>query len=328
MSRFRTNILESNDFPGFYKHPIYDYLVISTDGVVIDTRDAVCLIHHVGFWPYPKVRSRGKDYLVHRLLAETFLKCPGDRRTLIVNHIDGDKTNFKLNNLEWITSSENIIHAFKEGLRTDNKPIEIKNLDTDEIETYYALNELARVLEVNPSVLSIYMKSARKAPFMNIYSIRYVEEPWPELTKDDIGVHRNGLSKNLIVLMHDGGKRIYESVGAAARDLGVKAHMFYSYLNHGTVKSVATSSIKDIMFLSDYKQTIIDAEHIKLEKGEKYIPKRTPIPIRVTNMLTGDIKVWESAAMFAEKHNVLRNTLQKNISERGRWREFKFEYLK
>lgn len=55
-----------------------------------------------------------KKYLVHRLVAMAFLS-KKDHHTQ-VNHIDGDKLNNNLNNLEWVTSSENIKHAIKNGL--------------------------------------------------------------------------------------------------------------------------------------------------------------------------------------------------------------------
>ena len=53
-----------------------------------------------------------KNCLVHRLIMLTFC----GESNLQVNHIDGDKTNNNLTNLEYCTASENIRHAFKTGL--------------------------------------------------------------------------------------------------------------------------------------------------------------------------------------------------------------------
>lgn len=53
-----------------------------------------------------------KEYYVHRLVAKCFL---GDHRNMEVNHKDGDRTNNALDNLEWVTHSGNIIHAYGMG---------------------------------------------------------------------------------------------------------------------------------------------------------------------------------------------------------------------
>lgn len=56
-----------------------------------------------------------KVYKVHRLVCYAFISKPLDKD--FVNHIDGDKKNNAVWNLEWCTSSENIIHAFNTGLK-------------------------------------------------------------------------------------------------------------------------------------------------------------------------------------------------------------------
>lgn len=56
-----------------------------------------------------------KIHRIHQLVAETFL---GKHDGLEVNHIDGIKTNNCLNNLEYVTGSENMKHAFRIGLQS------------------------------------------------------------------------------------------------------------------------------------------------------------------------------------------------------------------
>ena len=60
------------------------------------------------------VGKKKVSYSVHRLIAITFLNNKENTRT--VNHIDGDKLNNNVSNLEWATYSENHKHAFKNGL--------------------------------------------------------------------------------------------------------------------------------------------------------------------------------------------------------------------
>lgn len=69
---------------------------------------------------YPQTKLWKKDkgvwFYVHRLVLTAFTPNPENKPE--INHIDGNKSNNDLSNLEWVTKSENSFHAVKTGLRT------------------------------------------------------------------------------------------------------------------------------------------------------------------------------------------------------------------
>lgn len=67
--------------------------------------------------------KKAKTFYVHRLVAQTYINNPLNLRE--VNHKDNIKHNNNVNNLEWVTSSENKYHSFKITNRKINKGEEI-----------------------------------------------------------------------------------------------------------------------------------------------------------------------------------------------------------
>lgn len=65
---------------------------------------------------YPRANMSGKEYKIHRLVAEYFVNNPNPEKFNVVNHIDGNKKNNLYTNLEWCDQLHNVRHARKLGL--------------------------------------------------------------------------------------------------------------------------------------------------------------------------------------------------------------------
>ena len=81
-----------------------------------------------GYWQIQLVDNNGKSvrFLIHRLVALVWI--PNLLNKPQVNHIDGDKSNNSVINLEWCTISENVLHARKTNLNPYNNPTLNKKL--------------------------------------------------------------------------------------------------------------------------------------------------------------------------------------------------------
>lgn len=95
------------------------------------------------------LRKNNKQYTksIHRLIADAFYD--GNHVGLDVNHIDGNKLNNHLSNLEFCTRQENIQHAFDNGLKKPSRTIKIRVVETGEI--YDSIRECGRALNCNQS---------------------------------------------------------------------------------------------------------------------------------------------------------------------------------
>jgi hypothetical protein len=76
------------------------------------------LYYAVSLWK----NNIGKNYNVHRLVAEAFLENPNNYK--YVNHIDGNKLNNNVSNLEFCTQSHNMKEAYRIGLMKPHKHTE------------------------------------------------------------------------------------------------------------------------------------------------------------------------------------------------------------
>ncbi|MFD1205816.1 NUMOD4 domain-containing protein [Sporosarcina contaminans] len=103
--------------------------------------------------------KKGKTWLVHRLIALTFIPLVEGKD--YINHLDGNRLNNEVSNLEWCDHKENNNHAFDNNLMTSNKKVILVNMETGEPFLFRSLAKGSEFLGKNHRYLSKALKDGR-----------------------------------------------------------------------------------------------------------------------------------------------------------------------
>ena len=117
-------------------------------------------------------KNKKRHYVrVHRLMAEAFLHPTQDRP--FVNHIDGNKLNNHLENLEVCSNKENVQHAYDTGLYKDRRechPIAVYDGVVEK--TYRSIRETSRELGINRKRITAILKG--EVPNTTYFEFKYL----------------------------------------------------------------------------------------------------------------------------------------------------------
>ncbi|GIN13174.1 HNH endonuclease [Shouchella clausii] len=103
--------------------------------------------------------KKDKTWLVHRLVAMAFLDKPEGKD--YINHIDGNRANNCVENLEWCDHTENNNHAFDNGLMTSNVEVVLMNNSTRELVHFRSMAKASEYLGFRKTYLSAALKLGR-----------------------------------------------------------------------------------------------------------------------------------------------------------------------
>lgn len=141
--------------------------IIRSDGKPYSVKEKIIHPHITKGYAQATLSYLGKKYYVgvHRLVALAFI--PNLQNKPEINHIDGNKLNNCVSNLEWVTESENVRHAFNTGLRktcygnrklTDDDIKFIKDTYKNRTSRFWGKKKIAEDLGISMSAIDFIIQ--------------------------------------------------------------------------------------------------------------------------------------------------------------------------
>ena len=204
---------------------------VSNKGSIYEEPRGIIMEPYILNSGYAKVYLRkpiSEDRLVHRLVAEAFI--PNEENKEQVNHIDGNKLNNSVDNLEWTTASENVNHnkvlgrldthtARAELNKVQSKAVNQLDIETGKvIATYNTIREASKATGSQDGKITMVCQGKRKSH--NGYSWEYVNK---EHLKTQVK------TKIKRVDTETGEETIYNSISDASLAIGKNRSVFTNH---------------------------------------------------------------------------------------------------
>lgn len=187
ISLILTDPVESLEYPGFYMIPGYSGYVISERGCLINKLTGSEMTATVNGDGYFTFRMRGDDGRVgnrlrHRILCLAFKGHPYNVDNLDVNHINGIPGSDSLDNLEWCTRSQNMFHAVNNGLRNDNRDVQVRDVHSGNVLIFGSYSQAGNFFKVTETTISNRAKTQGYKVYDGFQFRDHPNDtPWPEI---------------------------------------------------------------------------------------------------------------------------------------------------
>jgi len=320
--------LEVEDYPGFFYIPGYSLYAISSVGDLINWKTGKyktwSIVHPkkdkyaTGTYSYNRViRDDGVSCTLfkHRALClahKPLGVCVDD---YVVDHVDTNTKNNKLDNLEWVTYQENLLRAYRTGLRPrSSKPIDMLNLETGEVSQFETVQSAVdyisekKLMTQTCTVTLIHYRIAKCKgkvfPDKLVFKCR--DEEWPpEIIQGTYKECRAGRGESIVARnVYTGVLSIFDNCRVASDFTQVKSATILSHVNKQTDIPVNGYNFR---YLSESKEWPHHSEKNLIIY--KAFPVYPPNGVIATNLETGDEIFFESAARCFNAFNLSKSGL-------------------
>lgn len=282
---------------------------VTKTGEVVSLTTGIIIQPQVNKHGYKTVtlRNNGKNStkLVHQLVANAYIPNPTSRKT--INHIDGDKLNNQVDNLEYVSIKENTIHAYENGLMGTNIFVILEDKVTGKKDRFRSIQHVADELGVYHKLLIPYIRNSKIYPFMGRYVITVEDE---DRVLDNANCTKFGKKVYIYDILNK-TSNIYNSLGVAMyytglRDLG--------NLTDKIVNAIGfTVSYDKLIQEPKYKHTLEEMSmNRRIYYSKEYSPKTFKIAAIDPFKDINKIYKFENSKEFA---NFIIKTRQINVDE-------------
>jgi len=308
---------EHSNFPGYYIIKSHKNYVINRNGDVIRLSDGFSPKIYTEVTGYKTVRLKvgnsKTQVRTHRLLGEVFIGRPSRHidkpiTELEINHIDGNKTNNSLDNLEWCNELENTTHAFLNGkLNFNRKPIIAKDIRTCVETTYDSIAICEKAFGIKTNQLAMHLGgklASTKTKNWHVFK-RQETVGWPPIPKDGFVENSWDLVKVWYATNPETKKTVLaENSLALVNIIGVDENKLNSFIN----KKVFSKPLNG-WYIEPKKEHITSETLLDLHKRVSlngHVIKRTELK-------TGDALLFNTLKQSCEALGFVTNKVSKAI---------------
>lgn len=268
--------------------------------ILLPDREIKARLTSSGYMRVRLVDGSGASYTkgLHHLLGLTFIENPDPINKVMINHINGIKTDNELVNLEWVSCKENLLHARTIGLTGTLSPCETRCCDTGIVLRFDTFRKMARYFNVHHDVISYKLRFGETKVFADRRQYRngHSDSEW-YIPKDiDAEIKLGGTTRGILLRSILDGEIIeYERHTDLAEELGLKLPMISNRLDNFNGILPGFYQIKRIPDGSDW---LCDRDWLEQYQAAGY---KAVIAINVD---TGEPSIYSQAAECSRSSNV------------------------
>lgn len=287
---------------GYRVVPNYTNLAVSRKGTVILIDSDKVVKSRINKTQYPAVScyngalDKHMNIGVHRLVALAWIK-QENPLAWQVNHIDGDKTNYRWSNLEWVTPSENNLHACRTGLRDDVIGVKMQDCKEWTVHEFPSLTDAGKFIGARIAVVRDQLYKLRpNLLYKGRYDFKLLDDDSEWFYKEGDRVGRSRY--NITVKLTEGDVREYYDLYHLKQDLG-------------------------IWNVPNIQEAIARGKELYPEAVFSYIDHYPTNAVQCLTIATGVIETADTIMYFANKTGIHKTTIRgcilkgPNISKDG-----------